>query len=77
MQQQRMISYREEEHERGPRDAPEWEIWIHITAVNTALGYRNIAGQPYWQRAPRKQQAKDMVARQVLFALGLSPSDIQ
>ncbi|KAG8952360.1 hypothetical protein FRC04_004788 [Tulasnella sp. 424] len=77
MQQKRIISYREEQREQGPRDAPEWEIWIHIAAVNTTLGYRNIANQSYWYRASKKQQAKDMVARQVLLALGLSPSDIQ
>ncbi|KAG9034551.1 hypothetical protein FS837_002188, partial [Tulasnella sp. UAMH 9824] len=76
MQQQRAISYREERHERGPRDAPEWEVWIHVAAVDTTRGYRNIATQSYWQRAGKVQQAKDMVARQVLLALGLNPSEI-
>ncbi|KAG8896205.1 hypothetical protein FRC01_011950, partial [Tulasnella sp. 417] len=73
MQQQRLISYQEETQERGPRDAPEWEIWIHIKAVDTSL-YPNIVNQSYWQRAPKKQQAKDLVARQVLLALGLTPN---
>ncbi|KIO32151.1 hypothetical protein M407DRAFT_18957 [Tulasnella calospora MUT 4182] len=76
MQQQRIIIYRIEENERGPRDAPEWEVWIHVSAVNSPL-YRNIANQSYWQRASRKQLARDLVARQVLLALGVNPSEIQ
>ncbi|KIO32137.1 hypothetical protein M407DRAFT_18950 [Tulasnella calospora MUT 4182] len=77
MQQKQIIIYREEAHERGPRDAPEWEVWIHVSAVNTTLGYRNIANQSFWQRASKKSQAKEMVARQVLLALGLNPYEIQ
>ncbi|KAG8922078.1 hypothetical protein FRC01_014510 [Tulasnella sp. 417] len=77
MQQKRIISYQEEQQERGPRDAPEWEIWIHIKTVNTSLGYRNIVNQSYWQRAPKKQLAKDMVATQVLLALGLSTNEFK
>lgn len=77
LQQRRIISYREEEHERGPSHAPEWEIWIHVDAVNPAQGYRNIATQSYWQRASTKRMAKDMVARQVLLALGLGPDEFQ
>ncbi|KIO27780.1 hypothetical protein M407DRAFT_22955 [Tulasnella calospora MUT 4182] len=77
MQQKQIIMYREEQHERGPSNAPEWEIWIHVSAVNTTLGYNNIANQSFWQRASQKQQARDLVARQVLLALGVNPYEIQ
>ncbi|KAG8983560.1 hypothetical protein FRB90_005904 [Tulasnella sp. 427] len=77
LQQQRRIRYEEEEFDKGPSHAPQWEVWIHVISVNTAWGYNNVSAQSFWQRASKKQYARDLVAQQVLFALGLSLDDIQ
>ncbi|KAG9034550.1 hypothetical protein FS837_002187 [Tulasnella sp. UAMH 9824] len=72
------IRYREEKKEIRRGDSAEWQVFIHIDEVDLARfpASEDMIGRSYWEYGARVNEAKELVARNVLLSLNVRDSDI-